>query len=135
MQPHGSKYFPRRPPKALGVKRLKLNFFRTLSCCISKGNANGTINKKHIKVSKGAKIRNLTLIEGLCSTPGWTKGVGSKVKLNFSEHGHVAYQIKGNHMRSNMQHGSKYNAHSPPPTTLGVKRLKFNFFRTWSYCI
>ena len=31
---------PRRPPRALGVKRLKLNFFRTLPCCISKGIAN-----------------------------------------------------------------------------------------------
>ena len=31
------------------------------------------------------------------------------------------------------QHGSKYFArHPPPPQTLGVKRSKFNFFRTWS---
>ena len=26
-----------------------------------------------------------------------------------------------------MQHGSKYYARRPPPPTLGVKRLKFNF--------
>ena len=32
----------------------------------------------------------------------------------FSEHGHVTYQIKGNH--SMQQHGNKYFAHRPLPT-------------------
>ena len=40
--------------------------------------------------------------------------MGSTVKLTFSEHGHAAYQIKGTHRRSNMQHGSKYYARRPP---------------------
>ena len=47
----------------------------------------------------------------------------------FSEHGHVAYQIKGNHEMQ--QHGSKYFARRPSPhqpTTLGDgKKSKFNF--------
>ena len=53
----------------------------------------------------------------------------------FSEHGHVAYQINGNHEMQ--QHGSKCFAGRPSPTTLGdgVKRSKFNFIRTWSCCI
>ena len=35
--------------------------------------------------------------------PGWTKGEWSKGQYStFSEHGHVAYQIKGNHEFSNM---------------------------------
>ena len=47
----------------------------------------------------------------------------------FSDHGHVAYQINGNHEMQ--QHGSKHFARSPPTsqTTIGdgVKRSKFNF--------
>ena len=58
----------------------------------------------------------------------------------FSEHGHVAYQIKWNHEMQ--QNGSKYFVRRPPPPphthTLApdqVNRSKFSFFRTWSCCI
>ena len=55
----------------------------------------------------------------------------------FSEHGHVACQIKGNHEMQ--QQSCKYFPSKPPthPTTLGdgVKMSNFNFFRTWSCCI
>ena len=57
-------------------------------------------------------------------------------KSTFSEHGHVAYQIKWTHEMQ--QHASKYFARRPPsPTTLGdgVNRSKFSFYRTWSCCI
>ena len=70
--------------------------------------------------------------------PHLTQGLGSKGQNStFSEHGHFAYQIKGNHEMQ--QHSSKYFARRPsphPPTTLGdgVKRFKFNFFRTWLCC-
>ena len=52
----------------------------------------------------------------------------------FSEHGHVAYQIKGNHKMQ--QHGSNTFArrHLPDPAIV-VKRSKLNFFRTWSSCV
>ena len=59
--------------------------------------------------------------------PPPTLGMGSiGQNSNFSEHGHVAYQIKGNH---ESQHGSKYVARRPIPThplTLALGS-KFNF--------
>ena len=53
-------------------------------------------------------------------------------RTTFSEHGHVAYQIKGK-LRM-QQHGSKY-FYPQTPTGGGVKRSKFNCFRIWSCCI
>ena len=55
----------------------------------------GTINMKHIKCDFRSKawVRPFE----------WTYGVGSKGQYStFSEHGHVAYQIKGNQKCSNM---------------------------------
>ena len=40
------------------------------------------------------------------------------VKFQLSEHGHVAYQVKGNHEMQ--QHGSKYFARRPLPTSLST---------------
>ena len=55
----------------------------------------------------------------------------------FSEHGHVAYQIKWNHEMQ--QHGSNiFVRRSPHTHTLApdrVNRSKLSFFRTWSCCI
>ena len=48
----------------------------------------------------------------------------------FSEHGHVAYQIKENHKCSNMVANIL-----PTDPGDGVNRSKLNFFRTWSCCI
>ena len=56
-------------------------------------------------------------------------GEGTKIK-KISEHGHVAYQIKGNHKRSNMVQDML-----PLPYRLYAKRSKLNSFRTWSCCI
>ena len=59
-----------------------------------------------------------------------TKGQNS----TFSEHRHAAYQIKGNHQMK--QHGSKYFARGTlSDPAVGIKRSKFNLFRTWSCCI
>ena len=56
-------------------------------------------------------------------------GEGSKGQNStFLEHAYVAYQIKWNHDCSNVV----ANPHDPWG---GVKRSKFNFFRTWSCCI
>ena len=48
-----------------------------------------------------------------------------------SEHGHVAYPIKGNHEMQ--QHDSNYFARRTLPDP-GVNRSKLNFFRTSSCC-
>ena len=55
-------------------------------------------------------------------------------KFNFSEHDHVAYQIKENQECSNMVANILPADHPPDPGD-GVDRSKFNFFRTWSCCI
>ena len=63
--------------------------------------------------------------------------MGSKDQNStFSEHGHVAYQIKDNHECSNMV-ANILPADPPPPSTLDMRSvgLKVNFFRTWSCCI
>ena len=60
---------------------------------------------------------------------------GRGLNSTFSEHGNVAYQIKGNHQRSNMV-ANILPADPPPPDPRdGFKRSKLNFFRTWSCCI
>ena len=45
----------------------------------------------------------------------------------FVEHGHVAYQIKGNHSSSNMVENILAGNPLRPPLTLGVKRSKIVF--------
>ena len=48
--------------------------------------------------------------------PPLTQGLGSKGQNStFSEHGHFAYQIKGNHEMQ--QHSSKYFACRPSPSS------------------
>ena len=59
MQPHGNKYFPRRPLQGAGGQAVKIKLFQNIVMLHIKGNrecsnmeANadrGTINKKHIK--------------------------------------------------------------------------------------
>ena len=88
MQQSGSKYFALRPPSTLGVgskgKKNKKHFiFKICTCFIEiKGN--------HACSNIVANIRP--------PPPPWGwGGVGSKGQTsNFSEHGHVAYQIKRN---------------------------------------
>ena len=57
-------------------------------------------------------------------------GIGSKDRTStFSEHDHVAYQIKGNQVSSNVVANILPGAIPPPSGPLGwVKRLKLNFF-------
>ena len=55
----------------------------------------------------------------------------------FTEHGHVAYQIKENHDCSNIVANilPADPLSAPPPSAdpvVRVNRSKFNFFRTWS---
>ena len=57
-----------------------------------------------------------------------TLGLGSKGQYStFSEHGHVAYQIKGNHKCANIVH-SKYFArrHTPPSPWVGGQKSTFS---------
>ena len=84
---------------------------------------------KHIKLDFRSKA---------CVLPLWVNlVVGVKrSKFNFSEHGHVAYQIKENRECSNIV-ANILPADPPPYPDPGdvVNRSKFNFFRTWSCCI
>ena len=71
--------------------------------------------------------------------PPPTLGMGSVGRNStFSEHGHLAYQLRESRMQ---QHGSKYFARSPhthinpPPPWDVVDRSKINFVRTLSCCI
>ena len=82
----------------------------------------GTINMKHINCDFGSKT--------CAGPPGWTCQ-----NSIFLEHGHVAYQIKGNHCCSNMVENILAGNPLPPPLTLGVKRSKLNFYRILSYQI
>ena len=60
--------------------------------------------------------------------PPKTLGNGVKrSKFNFSEHGHVAYQIKWNYEKM-QQHDNKYFARRPTPMTLG-NGVKINLFQ------
>ena len=88
----------------------------------------GTINMKHIKRDFRSKACVLTLWVNLV--------VGVKrSKFNFSEHGHVAYQIKENRECSNIV--ANILPADPPYPDPGdvVNRSKSNFFRTWSCCV
>ena len=61
-----------------------------------------------------------------------TLGVGSKGQnFTFSEHGHVAYQIKGDHECSNMQANSM-SLHQPSTPGMGSK-VNIFFFSESSY--
>ena len=55
-------------------------------------------------------------------------------KFNFSQHGHVAYQIKGNHNCNNLVANLK-PSDPPPPPDPGGQKVKIKLFRTWSCCI
>ena len=93
--------------------RLKLNFFRIWSCCISNKADNAGSNM----------VENILPTD----TPS-TQGVVSKGQtIYFSESSHVAYQIKDDDTGST--HASKYFAHRH---TLdpggGVKRSNYIFF-------
>ena len=80
------------------------------------------------------KLKRITqcsyMIANICpQTPPLTLGMGSLGQNStFSEHGHVEYQIKGNHQIQ--QHSSKLFARRPLPNpAVGVKISKFNFFK------
>ena len=84
----------------------------------------------HIKLKGITKCSNMVAIILPADTDlSPRQGMGSiGQKSFFSEHGHVAYQIKGNHEMK--QHSRKYFAcRSPSTLTLGdgVKRSKLNF--------
>ena len=67
--------------------------------------------------------------------PHPTLGMGSVGQNStFSEHGHVAYQIKENHKCSIMD-ARRPLPHPIPDNGDEVSWSKFNYLRTWSCCI
>ena len=84
---HGSKYFASTPTLTLGVK----------------------IHVAY-QIKGNQECRNMVANIFLADRPHpLTRGLGSKGQIStFSEHGHVANQIKWNHEMQ--QHGSKYFA-------------------------
>ena len=60
-------------------------------------------------------------------SPMWTKGVGPYRKLTFSEHGHVAYQIKGNEAYDTML-ANILPLHTSSTIGVGLKGQIFFFF-------
>ena len=63
------------------------------------------------------------------------QGGGRGSKFNFSEHGHAAYQIKGNHECNNMVANIlPADPHAPSDRGGGAKRSKIIVFRTHSCC-
>ena len=81
------------------------------------------------------KLKRITIANSLHADRSLKLGMGSLGQNSTcSEHGHDAYQIKGNQQMQ--QYGSKYFACTPlPGPAVGDKRSKFYFFRTWLCCI
>ena len=69
-------------------------------------------------------------IKGLGPAPWVNLGGGSKNQYsNFSEHGHVAYQIKWNHKCNNMVLNT-LSTYTPPPQHWGWgQKVKLKFFQ------
>ena len=62
-----------------------------------------------------------------------TPWVSKDQNSTFSEHVHIAYQIKGTHVYSNKL--ANIFPTEPPPTVPGGRYVKINFFRKWSCCV
>ena len=92
----------------------------------------------HIKLKGITNAATWSQLFGLQTYPLILK-VRTKGKKK-SYHGHVAYQIKGNHecsnMVSNILPADLASTPQPPPPALRpwgrANRSKLNFFRTWS---
>ena len=125
MQHHGSKYFARRAPLTpipwLLDQKVKIQPFKHMV-------------RLHIKLNQECRNVVAKILPPDPSNHKQTLGVGSNVKINFFKRGHVAYQIKWNHECSHMV-ANISPADPPPSPALGVKRLKYKFFRTWPCCI
>ena len=92
MPQHGSKYFARRPPPIPWGwgQYVKIQLFQNIVML-------------HIKLKRITKRSNM-VANVLPADPPPPRGDWvSKSKLFFSEHGHIAYQIKENHKCSNME--------------------------------
>ena len=120
MPQHGSKYFARRPPPLTTLvigQLVKIQFFQDMAM----------LHKKLNGITKCSNmVPNILPTTPPPPTMPLTPSIGQH--STFSEHGHVSYQIKG-------QHGNRYFSHKPLDPGGWFNRSKFNFFRTWSCCI
>ena len=116
IQRHGSNYFARDPhPLWPYGRKVKIELFQNMVML-------------HVKLN--GILKNINMVANIFpQTPSHppTLGIGSiDHNSTFSEHGHVAYQIKTNHECSNMI--TNICLHSS-------QRSKFIFFRTFLCCI
>ena len=116
MQQHGSKYFARAPLPDPG------------DGVIGQNSTFQNMVMLHMKLKEIMKCSNM-VANILPADPSLTLGMGLIGQNSIlTEHGHVAYQIKGNHQMQ--QHSSKFIACRPlSDLGDGVNRSKFNFFR------
>ena len=105
------------PDREDGFNRSKCSFFLNMVML-------------HINLMGITKCSRMVANFCLQTPPGpWGGGPGQNSTL--SEHGHVAYQLKGNHKMQ--QNGSEFFSPQTQPRPWGwVHWSKFNFFRTWS---
>ena len=78
----------------------------------------------------GSNGQNSTFSKHSCTPPTDPWYRVNRSRSTFSEQGRIAYHLKGSTKCSNMVANVL-----PADPTLGVKRSKFNFFRTMSCCI
>ena len=112
MQQHGSKTLSTDRPDPGVVQELKIQLFQNM-------------------VMLHIKLKGITTVATyiLPADPHFlTLGMGSKFNL-FSEHGHVAYQIKGNLKCSNMEANIFWLQFPPLPPDPGGLMIKIQLFQ------
>ena len=119
-----------QPPPSPSPQKVKIQLFQNMVMLYTKGNREcsnmvatadrGTINTKHIKRDFDPRPVSDPL--------GGLRGRDQN--STFSEHGHVAYQIKGNHGCSNMVANIlPANPLPSPPPDPGGQKVKIHFLQ------
>ena len=126
---------PTPPPTQTPGSRSKFNF-QNMVMLHMKGNHECSNIVSNADRGKIRNLSNVIFIKGLCPTL-WVdlRGGVKRLKFNFFQiMVMLNIKLKRNHECSNVVANLSANP-LPSHPTLGVKRSKFNFYRTWSYQI